>query len=68
MAVRRSQRDDGGKFQSIGGSAARWRGDVSPLKQAVSHVANNGFFVAVGDRRSFRKGNFPWKIQAFNET
>src|ERR1700683_3790225 len=68
MAVRRSQRDDGGKFESIGGSAARWRGDVSPLKQAILHVANNGFFVAVGDRRGFRKGNFPRKVQAFNET
>lgn len=68
MAVRRSQREDGGKFESIGGSAARWRGDVPPLQEAILHATNNGFFVAVGDGRGFRKGNFPWKVQTLNET
>ena len=67
MAVCRSQCDYRGKFESIGGSAARWRSDIPPLKQAILHVANNGFFVAVGNRRGFREGNFPWKVQTLNE-
>jgi hypothetical protein len=65
-AVRRPQRDNRGMFESIRRSATRGRGDVPPLKQAVLHVSNDGLLVAIGNRRRFGKGNFPWKVHAVN--